>query len=76
MRRASCAAFGFQCRAWGLSDEAHALMHAMVRRLNEVYERDMAAGHDIGTGSESSVREDGPRILELLADEGYRVVPS
>jgi len=74
MRRASCERFGFHCQHWDLPDEAHALMHAVIRRQEEVYEADMAAGHGFGKSSESSVRDDGPRIIELLAEEGFRVM--
>lgn len=66
--------FKGHCNHWGLTEAAHALVHAQMRRLNEVYEQDMAAGHVIGQGSESSVSQDGTRLEELLADEGYMVV--
>lgn len=67
-------AFKGHCNHWGLSEAAHALVHAQIRLMNEVYEQDMAAGRAIGQGSESSVANDGNRLEALLADEGYVVV--
>jgi hypothetical protein len=67
--------FNGHCNHWGLSEAAHALIHVQMRRMNEVYEADMAAGHGFGRGSESSAADDGPRFEELLRDEGYIVVP-
>lgn len=66
--------FKGHCNHWGLSDAAHALIHAQMRRMNEVYDADMAAGHRPGAGSQSSVADDGPRLEELLHDEGYAVI--
>lgn len=76
VKRSTCqAVFNFHCQHWGLSEAAHALVHAQVRRQQAVYDEDMAAGHGFGKGSESSVSEDGPWLERLLLDEGYRVVP-
>jgi hypothetical protein len=76
VKTATCdAIFKGHCNHWGLTEAAHALVHAQMRRHEEVFQQDMAAGHAIGQGSESSVTQDGPRLEELLADEGYAVVP-
>lgn len=74
MRPESCARLGGHCGHWGLSAAEHALVHMLVRRLDEVFEQDMAAGHAIGGGSASSLSEDGPRLLQLLEEEGFTVV--
>lgn len=76
VKAATCQRFGFHCQHWGLTEAAHALVHAQIRLMDQVYEADMVAGHPVGGGSESSVRDDGPRLEELLRDEGYRVVPA
>lgn len=75
MRTPTCERFGFHCQHWGLTDAEQALVHMQIRRMDEVYAQDIAAGHTVGTGSELSVRDDGPRLRELLADEGFEVVP-
>lgn len=76
MKAATCALLGGHCQHWGLSDAEHALAHALVRRIQEVAEADKAAGLPLdGSGSTTSVAEDGPRLRQLLADEDYQVVP-
>lgn len=79
VKAATCeSVFQGHCNHWGLTEGAHALVHAQMRRLNEVAEQDTAAGLDIrdpDAGSVSSVVDDGPRLEALLADEGYHVVP-
>jgi len=68
--------FNGHCNHWRLSETAHALVHAQQRRIEEVATADLAAGVMLGHGhSTSSVVQDGPRLEELLADEGYAVVP-
>lgn len=75
VKTATCEAiFKGHCNHWGLSEAAHALVHAQMRRHEEVFTQDMAAGHAIGKGSQSSVADDGPRLEELLHDEGYAVI--
>lgn len=69
--------FRGHCHHWGLTEAAHALVHAAMRRMDEIYEQDVRSGkHALGTGSESSVADDGSRLEALLLDEGYRVVPA
>lgn len=76
MKSSTCVQiFKGHCHHWGLTEAAHALVHAQGRLIEEVYQRDMAAGHAIGAGSESSVSDDGTRLEALLRDEGYLVVP-
>lgn len=58
--------FSGHCRHWELTEGAHALLHALT---------DQAAGLYSSGKSGSSIALDGPRLEELLADEGYAVVP-
>ncbi|HEV8282334.1 MAG TPA: hypothetical protein VGQ02_10765 [Candidatus Limnocylindrales bacterium] len=75
-RRTCFEVFNDHCRHWGLSEPAHALVHATIRRINEVADIDRANGIELGMGeSTTSVSDDGPRLLALLRDEGYDVVP-
>lgn len=77
VKAATCeAVFKGHCNHWGLTEAAHALVHAQMRRMDEVYSQDVKSGHHaIGEGSDSSVADDGPRLEALLLDEGYIVVP-
>jgi hypothetical protein len=68
--------FNGHCDHWGLSDAAHALTHAQQRRIEEVVAADKASGLFMSGKSTSSVSQDGPRLEELLADEGFAVVPA
>jgi hypothetical protein len=77
VKAATCSeVFGGHCRHWGLTDAAHALVHAQVRRINEVAELDKAANRFMSGSSSTSIADDGPRLEALLHDEGYRVVPA
>ena len=74
---ATCqAVFKGHCNHWRLSEAAHALVHAQMRRMDEVAAIDQAAGVVLGQGdSTTSVAEDGPALEALLLDEGYMVIP-
>lgn len=75
VKAATCQAlFKGHCNHWHLTEAAHALVHAQGRLIEEVFQQDMAAGHAIGQGSQSSVADDGTRLEALLLDEGYAVV--
>ncbi len=77
MNAATCVLLGGHCRHWGLTDAEHALTHALVRRINEVAEADKAAGLALdGSGSTTSVAQDGSRLRQLLAEEGYQLCPA
>ena len=54
--------FGGHCNHWGLTEEEHALAHAMGRLVDKV---------DPTTAEVSS---DGKVLAELLHEEGYVVV--
>jgi hypothetical protein len=77
VKRQTCIdVFNGHCDHWAMSEAAHALVHAQIRRINEVADQDVAAGLTLGSGqSTSSVAEDGPRLEALLRDEGYEVRP-
>ena len=75
VKAATCEAiFKGHCHHWGLTEAAHALVHAQSRLIEEVWQADLAAGIKPGAGSTSSVSTDGVRLEFLLRDEGYQVV--
>lgn len=78
VKQATCASvFNGHCRHWSLTEAQHALAHAVARRTEEVYQEDVVRGGiKPGTGSHSSIADDGPALERLLADEGFRVVPA
>jgi hypothetical protein len=64
VRVASCVKlFRGHCAHWGLTEEEHALAHAMGRLVDEV---DPLAADLSG---------DGRVLARILHEEGYRVVP-
>ena len=68
--------FGGHCNHWGLTEAAHALVHAQARLIDEVAAADTAAGIDLATGdSTTSIANDGTRLEALLLDEGHVVIP-
>jgi hypothetical protein len=78
MVKASTCAEIFQghCNHWGLTESAHALLHAQSRLIDEVAAEDLAGGLSLEeSASKSSIFNDGPRLEALLRDEGYEVVP-
>jgi hypothetical protein len=78
VKTATCqAVFKGHCNHWGLTEAAHALLHAQGRLIEEVAAADTASGIDLATAaSTTSVADDGPRLEALLLDEGYVVVPA
>lgn len=67
--------FQMHCQHWQMTDEDHALAHAIGRLINDVGDADAAAGIDLASAdSTSSVDHDGPRLRQYLADEGWQVV--
>lgn len=76
VRAATCSEqFNGHCNHWGLDDAAHALIHTYMRRIEEVAIADKRAGLFMTGGSTSTLADDASRFVELLADEGYAVVP-
>lgn len=84
MKDSSCTRLGGHCRHWHLTDTQHALLHAQVALIEEVYARDMAAAHvpsglilptEVTLPTETGVREDAIRLEQLLDEEGLKLVP-